>query len=341
MISLSGAGSVINDNGMLTVNGNLTTAGLNTTYSCFSGGISGSGNLDKQGSHAMALRSTSLFNGSPVQIEGGILSVGAAANRLPTSASILMFGGVFQLDANNQTVAGLSGSGNVNLGGGVLTVNQSGISTVSGVIQNSDLGASSTAAGNGLRGYYYDNEDLTNLKAVRDDANVNFANLTVTNAVTGLPAAGIATNTFSVRWLGQVLTPNNSGSYIFTTTCDDGSRLWVNGTLVVDNWIDQGAIAKSGAITLAANTFYDIVMEYYQNGGGANAILSWTPPTSGTTNAIPSSNLFLPGAGAFVKLGSGTSRSAQSIPTPRPRSSAAALSRSAAPTAWQAAQLSS
>jgi autotransporter-associated beta strand protein len=128
--------------------------------------------------------------------------------------------------------------------------------------------------------------------------------LTVTNAITGLPVGAIASNTFSVRWLGQLLTTNVTGSYTFTTTCDDGSRLWVNGTLLIDNWIDQGAIAKSNSITLTANTRYDIVMEYYQNGGGANAILSWTPP-GGTSAPIPSASLFLPGAGAFAKTGGG------------------------------------
>ncbi len=307
LTSLAGAGNVINNNGTLTVDGNLTTAGLNTTYSCISGSIGGSGTLDKQGTHAMSLRGASTFSGGLVQLEAGTLSVGAGPNRLPTSSTLLMFGGTFQLDAENQTFAGLSGSGNINLGGGTLNINQSsGNSTFSGVIRNSDLAGSSTASGNGLRGYYYDNEDLTNLKAVRDDANVNFANLTVTNAITGLPNAGMATNTFSVRWLGQLMTTGSAGSYIFTTTTDDGARLWVNGTLVIDSWIDQGATARSGSITLAANTLYDIVMEYYQNGVAASAVLSWSPPASGATNAIPGSNLFLPGAGTFVKTGSST-----------------------------------
>ena len=306
LTSLAGAGNVINNNGTLTLEGNLTTAGVNTTYSCISGSIGGSGTLDKQGSHTMALRGTSTFSGGLVQLEAGTLSVGAGPNRLPTGSTLLMFGGTFQLDAENQTFAGLSGSGNINLGGGTLTINQSGSSTFSGVIQNSDLPGSSTASGNGLRGYYYDNEDMTNLKAVRDDANVNFANLTVTNATIGLPNAGIATNTFSVRWLGRVLTTGSAGNYVFTTTTDDGARLWVNGTLVVDSWIDQGATARSGSITLAANTLYDIVMEYYQNGVAASAVLSWSPPGSGATNAIPSSNLFLPGAGTLAKTGSGS-----------------------------------
>src|SRR5207244_6130408 len=128
-------------------------------------------------------------------------------------STVVMFGGgLFQLDANNQTIAALSGSGNVNLGGGTLTVNQSGSSTFSGVIQNSELAGVSTASGNGLRGYYYDNEDLTNLKAVRDDASINFTNLTVTNAIGGLPVP-MATNPFSVRWVGRLLTANATGTY--------------------------------------------------------------------------------------------------------------------------------
>src|SRR5439155_9816668 len=123
------------------------------------------------------------LSGGTVQLEGGTLSVGAASDRLPTNSILTIFGGaLFQLDANNQTVSGLSGGGNVNLGGGTLTVSQSFGSTLGGVIQNSELAGSSTASGNGLRGYYYDNEDFTSLKAVRDDANVNFGNLAVTNA---------------------------------------------------------------------------------------------------------------------------------------------------------------
>lgn len=305
--ALSGSGNVINDAGNLTVNGNLTTLGVanNPTYSGYSGVISGAGTLDKDGTHAMALRGVNTFSGGLVQVESGTLSVGAGPNRLPTSAAIVISGGAqFQLDAASQTISALSGAGNVNLGGGTLTVNQSGGSTLSGVIQNSELAGASTASGNGLRGYYYDNIDFTNLKAVRNDATVNFASFAVTNNTTGLPNAGIATNTLSVRWLGQVLTTGAAGSYVFGTTCDDGSRLWVNGTLVVDNWVDQGAIAKYGTITLAANTLYDIVMEYYNNGGPSSSVLSWAPPSS-TTNAIPSPNLFLPAPGLLIKTGGG------------------------------------
>ena len=252
----------------------------------------------------MALRGANSLSGGLVQLEGGTLSVGAAPNRLPSGSTVVISSGIFQLDANNQTVAGLSGAGNVNLGGGTLTVNQSGGSTLSGAIQNSELAGASTASGNGLRGYYYDNEDFTNLKAVRNDASVNFPALTSGTNSSAMPTGGIATNTFSVRWLGQVLS-TTAGSYTFGTTCDDGSRLWVNGALVVDNWVDQGHTLKSGTITLAAGTLYDVVMEYYNNGGPGSAVLSWIPPGD-VSNAIPSAKLFLPGPGALVKIGGGT-----------------------------------
>jgi autotransporter-associated beta strand protein len=167
------------------------------------------------------------------------------------------------------------------------------------VADDPDIG---NAVGHGLRGYYYDNLDFTGLSVIRDDATVNFTDLT---SAAQLPAPIYPnTNQVSIRWLGQVLISTN-GIYTFTTTCDDGSRLWVNGTLVVDNWVLQGATAKNGTIALAANTRYDIMLEYFNNAGGASAKLSWTPPGDVTNSIIPTDNLFLPGPGQLVKSGAG------------------------------------
>src|SRR5207244_3240607 len=83
-----------------------------------------------------------------------------------------------------------------------------------------------------------------------------------------------------------------------------GQRLWVNGTVLVDDWNTHGATAKSGTIALAANTRYDIVMEYFNQTGGSSAKLLWTPPGDSSV-IIPSDHLFLPGPGALVKAGAG------------------------------------
>src|SRR3954470_23238895 len=78
--------------------------------------------------------------------------------------------------------------------------------------------------GTGLLAQYFDNKDFTNLKLTRTDATVNFA------WGSGSPAAGIASDTFSVRWTGQ-LVPEATENVTFYTSTDDGVRLWIGGQL--------------------------------------------------------------------------------------------------------------
>ena len=58
-----------------------------------------------------------------------------------------------------------------------------------------------------------------------------------------------------------------------------------------------------GSITLAANTRYDVLMEYFNGTGGAATKLFWTPPGDLISNAVPTDFLFLPSPGSFVKSG--------------------------------------
>jgi hypothetical protein len=62
--------------------------------------------------------------------------------------------------------------------------------------------------------------------------------------------------------------------YRFTTTTDDGVRLWVNNHLLINQWRDQGATSHSGKIYVSGDV--SIKMEYYENGGAASARLIWT-----------------------------------------------------------------
>jgi hypothetical protein len=93
-----------------------------------------------------------------------------------------------------------------------------------------------------------------------------------------------------VRWTGQVLAQLTE-TYTFSTTADDGIRLWVNGVQLVNDWVDQGPTTQSGTIALVAGQEYPIKIEYYQNTGGDVAELTWSSPS--TPNAIvPQSQLF-------------------------------------------------
>jgi hypothetical protein len=144
-------------------------------------------------------------------------------------------------------------------------------------------------AGTGLRGDYFDNMDFTAFKSARTDGTVNFDWGTTTPGGTALTSG----DTFTVRWTGLVQ-PQYSQTYTFYTTTDDGVRLWVNNTLLIDKWINQGPTEWSGTIALTANQKYPIKMEYYENTQGAVAKLSWS--SSSTPKAIiPQSRLYTDG----------------------------------------------
>src|SRR6185436_13058911 len=77
------------------------------------------------------------------------------------------------------------------------------------------------------------------------------------------------------------------------TLSDDGVRLWVNGVQLVNNWTDHPPTENSGTIALSAGVRYSIQMDYYENGGGATAALSWSS-LSQPKEIIPANRLFPP-----------------------------------------------
>ena len=72
---------------------------------------------------------------------------------------------------------------------------------------------------------------------------------------------------FQVRWTGNIFAPV-SGTYNFRTHSDDGVRLFVNGTLVINQWYDFPPTSHNGSIELSEGQ-HEIILEYYENGGGA------------------------------------------------------------------------
>jgi len=145
------------------------------------------------------------------------------------------------------------------------------------------MAAPASAVGTGLLGEYYDNIDLTSLKATRIDPTINF------NWGLKSPDPLVGPDTFSVRWTGQVAA-KFSETHTFYALSDDGVRLWVNGQLIIDKWIDQKA-ENQGSVALTSGRMYDIKVEYYENGSGAIAQLSWSSPSQ-PKQIIPQSQLY-------------------------------------------------
>jgi hypothetical protein len=78
-----------------------------------------------------------------------------------------------------------------------------------------------------------------------------------------------------------------TGFWTLNTNSDDGSKLWIGSDLVVDNDGLHGMTLRSGTRALAAGR-HAIRVEFFEAGGGAGLIVSWSGPGQGTA-AIPAS----------------------------------------------------
>ncbi len=82
----------------------------------------------------------------------------------------------------------------------------------------------------------------------------------------------------SARWTGQLTAPT-SGDYTFSAIGDNGFRLWIDGTMVLDHWVaDWDQEQTSAAVTLESGVAHDFKLEYFQDFGGANLFLRWSAP---------------------------------------------------------------
>lgn len=81
-----------------------------------------------------------------------------------------------------------------------------------------------------------------------------------------------------------------AGYYTFTVGGDDGVRLSVNGggSWLIDQWQDQGYTTfTSGQVYLSGTV--NLVLEYYENGGGAQTSFTYTCATPAAPSAISGS----------------------------------------------------
>lgn len=119
----------------------------------------------------------------------------------------------------------------------------------------------------GLRATYYASKNFEGEKVVRIDETINF------DWKSGAPMGGIPSEHFSVIWEGKIQAPV-PGLYTFFLSSDDGSRLYINDTLVIDHWGTHGPEEKTGTIVLS-NEWNDFRVEYFEDTFGASCRLMW------------------------------------------------------------------
>jgi len=149
--------------------------------------------------------------------------------------------------------------------------------------------------GSGLLGLYYSNR-LSTAPFLGTPSWTNVDQQIAFTWLTGPPdslfnfPSLVNTDHFTVRWVGQIQGEWNQ-TYTLSSTNDDGLRLWINGQLVIDSWVNQsGTVEHSGTLALTTNK-QDILVEYFENTGNADLALSWESPSQ-LKDVIPMSQLY-------------------------------------------------
>jgi len=136
------------------------------------------------------------------------------------------------------------------------------------------------------KGEYYSNMTLSNTPfLIVNERVLDF------NWEAGIPASGMPGDNFSARWTRTVNL--EEGIYRFYAHVDDGVRLWVDKTPLLDHWQDQAAQTYSGELFLPKGK-HNLQVEYYEHTGQAVIKVWWeslpaTPTLTSTPTQMPTS----------------------------------------------------
>ncbi len=117
------------------------------------------------------------------------------------------------------------------------------------------------------------------------------------------PVEGIGADLFTVRWEGWLEVPATD-EYLLDVYTDDGARLWLDGTLVLDAWSDRAPGHTAVKSKLEAGSRYAIKLEFYERTGAAAAKLMWSTASTGR-QPVPEGWLHPPEAPPLPSVGPG------------------------------------
>jgi hypothetical protein len=87
---------------------------------------------------------------------------------------------------------------------------------------------------------------------------------------------------FIIYFVGTIQVAN-TGSFTFSARSDDGTRIYIDDLLVVENWFQQGPTTRSGSVDLAKGE-HKIEFFYYENTGGVFMEFFWGANPDGYTS---------------------------------------------------------
>lgn len=117
-------------------------------------------------------------------------------------------------------------------------------------------------------GRYFRDASFGELSVTHDDGAISF------DWGSDPPNDSMPADEFSVRWDAS-LKVEKPGKYTFYLASDDGSRLHVDGALVVDNWGNHSELEVTKTLDLKAGP-HTIRVEYFDHRGRAFVRLDWS-----------------------------------------------------------------
>ncbi len=152
--------------------------------------------------------------------------------------------------------------------------------------------------GTGLDGHYYPDLDFKGTPVVKSHQYIDY----FWKHSPDIP--NFEGDDFSVRWTGRVKVPE-TGEWVFQTTSDDGVRLWINDSLVVNDWTYHGEKKAWATLHLVAGEFYTIRMDYFEGKKKASAKLHWRGPGTGIYDwkPVPVESLYPPAQTTWTSNG--------------------------------------
>lgn len=132
--------------------------------------------------------------------------------------------------------------------------------------------------------------DLTPDRILIDD-DINFTETTGNWTTSqGVDLGSSFVDDFAIRWRGKIQAPT-TGEYTFGLTSNDGSKLFINQTKIIDHDGLHDYTQEQGTIELAAG-FHDIEIQFFAGNDEAGIKFEWAQPGESTLSVVPTNRLF-------------------------------------------------
>jgi hypothetical protein len=144
---------------------------------------------------------------------------------------------------------------------------------------------------NGLLGSYFNRIDFTGETFMRIDETLNHQ----WELESAWPDK-VRPDLFSIIWTGRIVPPR-TGEYTFYLMSDDGARLWIDGQLMLDQFVERSRQVDEVKVRLLVGKSYDIKYAYCDVFQHAVSRLEWSNEEAGIPRQlIPTEHLWADGA---------------------------------------------